>query len=56
MNTGTVPGPVPLGTRHMDMVFFLYPTEEEALRGTAYGGTGFLVRCASPQSRPWRLR
>ena len=25
------------------MVFFLYPTEGDALVGTKYGGTGFLV-------------
>jgi hypothetical protein len=34
----------------LDVVFFLYPTKEDALNGTEYGGTGFLI--AVP-SRRW---
>jgi len=31
----------------MDIVFFLYPSEEDARNGTEYGGTGFLVAVPS---------
>src|SRR5438132_10678016 len=34
----------------LDMVFFLYRSEEDAIAGTGYGGTGFFV---SVPSRRW---